>query len=61
MIITREQAGVKKQESKRVEKVISLCSTCKLRHSCEDYLKSKLLSKRGFSIEILECPNYEPE
>ncbi len=55
MIITSEQAKGKSEE------VLSICSMCKKRSHCKDYLASVNMSKHGFSVTITECPNFEKE
>ncbi|GEM_PF-4554449 len=55
MILTSERANQKK------EKVLSICSMCKKRAHCEDYLASVSMSKHGFSVTITECPKFEKD
>ncbi len=41
--------------------VVELCSMCKFRDTCQDYLMSKRANSRGFSVLIVNCPKFEPE
>ncbi|MEM2121076.1 MAG: hypothetical protein QXU20_00230 [Candidatus Woesearchaeota archaeon] len=43
------------------EEFSELCSLCKFRDQCNDYIMSKNSNMKGFSVFIIECPNYKRE